>query len=214
MPDFDGAPGRIPYTDLPFNERDSSRSYAAVVEEHEIDFMSLVGDRLSRFGACALLDMACGNSTFSAEIGRQHPGAQLTRVDLYTDEERGYDASNDPPNVTFLQGDCDSALDLPDQSFDLIVTTWGPARYDFGSTDPDLSYITEMARLLKPGGQGFSRPEGKLFAHGFDAIIRNPKYREHTMRKARHYKRITEEGFRVFFHEDPNCARIYAPGGP
>lgn len=200
---------RIPYSEIGFSEREGQRTYDQVADQHDFDFMGLVESKLVSQGNCSLLDIGCGNSSFGREIACAYPSAEIYTVDAYSDTDRGYTArASDPPNLHFVQAD-GSSIPFANACFDIIVTTWGPARY--GSTYPreGHSYITEIGRTLKPDGTAFSRPEGKIFTFPLQTIIEHPKFPEFLKAKATDFKTLEDAGFHLFFNDDPNRVKIY-----
>src|SRR5699024_1928801 len=98
-----------------------------------------------------VLDISCGTGlvTFSvAEIVQ--PGGSVTGVDLsegMIEEARAENEQNGMSNVSFRRMDAE-ALDLPDQSFDVVICSLGLMYFPYPG-----KAIKEMFRVLKPSGR-------------------------------------------------------------
>jgi len=98
--------------------------------------------------ASAVLDVACGRGASSFVIANEHPGTQVTAVDLLPENIAGARALyGNAPNLTYREGDA-SHLELPDASFDRVLCL--EAAFHF----PDRNrFLAELGRVVRPGGR-------------------------------------------------------------
>jgi ubiquinone/menaquinone biosynthesis C-methylase UbiE len=99
--------------------------------------------------AGAVLDVGTGPGVLLVEIARRRPDLQLTGIDLSADmvAAANRNLSRFGARATACVGDV-ADLRFPDQSFDLIVSSFSLHHWD----DPE-SAISELARVLRPGGR-------------------------------------------------------------
>src|SRR5699024_16676 len=96
------------------------------------------------------------------------PGGSVIGVDLsegMIEEARSRAADQGVKNITFKQIDAE-ALDLPDDSFDLIICSLGLMYYPY----PEKA-LSEMVRVLKPGGRAVVLVWGARKACGWAEIF-------------------------------------------
>lgn len=181
------------YHDFKFVETgEHARTYEKVCSEHRVDFKYEVGKVIAANGTCVLVDVACGNSTFGEEIADTLPDATVVTTDIYGDIERGFarEGRGDHGNYLFLQSDGDR-LPFRNSSVDIVVMTMGPNVYGYGDYTDDESYITEVARILAPGGMAYLRPESSHLLWNEEQLLRighSPDSR--MIQKRRHYDQI------------------------
>jgi ubiquinone/menaquinone biosynthesis C-methylase UbiE len=96
-----------------------------------------------------VLDLGCGDGTTALPSARR--GAEVLGVDIASNlvaagSERA--AAEGLTNLRFQEGDASHLDDLPEESFDLVVSIFGamfaPKPYDVAK---------EMARVIRPGGR-------------------------------------------------------------
>jgi ubiquinone/menaquinone biosynthesis C-methylase UbiE len=96
----------------------------------------------------AVLDVGTGPGVLLQELARLRPDLRLTGVDLsadmITNATRNLAAH---PNATAQVGDV-TALPFPDESFDLVVSSFSAHHWDH----PEAA-VPELARVLRPGGR-------------------------------------------------------------
>lgn len=101
--------------------------------------------------AGAVLDVGTGPGVLLAEIAGRRPDLHLTGIDLSADmvaaAERNLNQFG--ARATVRVGDV-TDLPFPDQSFDLIVSSFSLHHWD----DPETA-VPELARVLRPGGRAF-----------------------------------------------------------
>jgi len=134
-----------------------------------------------------LLDVACGTGRFLREVRRTYPAMSLTGLDLsqpyLSEAERHLDGLRP---VHWIAANAES-IPLADASQDIVTTI-----YLFHELPPDVrrTVISEMARVLKPGGllvfidslQRGDRPGGwDGFLEGFPERFHEPYYRHYTI---------------------------------
>ncbi len=115
------------------------------------------------------LDIATGTGDLAILIADRAPGIRVTGLDLSRDmlavAEEKVRRRGLQERVTLVEGNA-LKLPFPDQSFDLVTCGFGLRNF------PDLPQaLSEMRRVLKPGGRALSlevsRPQNKLFWWGF-----------------------------------------------
>jgi len=97
----------------------------------------------------AVLDVGTGPGVLLVEIARRRSDLRLTGVDLSSDMAAAAERnlSEFGARATTCVGDV-TDLPFPDQSFDLIVSSFSLHHWD----DPDAA-VPELARVLRPGGR-------------------------------------------------------------
>lgn len=98
-----------------------------------------------------VLDISCGTGLVTIPVAEiVQPNGSVTGVDLskgMIEEARSRAENEGIGNVTFKRMDAE-ALDLPDNSFDLVICSLGLMYFP----NPDKA-LEEMYRVLKPGGR-------------------------------------------------------------
>lgn len=96
-----------------------------------------------------VLDLGCGDGTTAVPIAQR--GATVTGIDIAENlvaAGKARAAAADLNNLAFRQGDASDLADVPDETFDLVVSMFGamfaPRPYDVAS---------EMFRVTKHGGR-------------------------------------------------------------
>ena len=96
-----------------------------------------------------VLDLGCGDGTTAvpeANLGGQVTGVDIARNLVEAGNKRASELGL--TNLTFQEGDATDLRDLPDQSFDLVVSIFGamfaPKPFDVAK---------EMVRVTRPGGR-------------------------------------------------------------
>jgi ubiquinone/menaquinone biosynthesis C-methylase UbiE len=97
----------------------------------------------------AVLDVGTGPGVLLAEIARRRPDLQLTGIDLSADmvAAANRNLSHLGASATARVADVID-LPFPDQSFDLIVSSFSLHHWD----NPEAA-VPELARVLRPGGR-------------------------------------------------------------
>ncbi len=194
-----------------FKEADTQRTLATVSAQHAVDFAGFVGECLQRDGSVSVLDIGSGNSGFCTELAALYPDGEFFQVDPCSDSERNFDSALRPKNVHFVQGD-GNQLPFRDDQFDLITTTWAACAYSPANfVELPTSYVTEIARVLKPAGFASVKPEVSWFSYmPLERIVEECGFNlPRVCRIARDYRQIIAEGTRVHFMDEPNRARMY-----
>lgn len=93
-----------------------------------------------------LLDFGCGNFLLGLELTVQNPDLIVTGIDVISDQNLDLSEIEKSKQLEFKQYD-PGALPFPDQSFDLAL-----ASSSLHHTDDPEFYVTELKRILKPGG--------------------------------------------------------------
>ncbi len=96
-----------------------------------------------------VLDLGCGDGTTalpSARLGADVLGVDIARNLVDAGNRRAQEAGL--PNLRFQQGDATDLGDLPDRSFDLVVSIFGAM---FAPKPADVA--KEMVRVTRPGGR-------------------------------------------------------------
>jgi tocopherol O-methyltransferase len=95
-----------------------------------------------------VLEVACGRGASSFVLAHEHPGTQVTAVDLLPENIAvARTLYGNAPNLRFCEGDA-MRLDLPDASFDRVLCL--EAAFHF----PDRSlFLAELHRIVRPGGR-------------------------------------------------------------
>jgi len=111
----------------------------------------------------SVLDVGCGTGEITARLAELFPQASLLGIDLEEPHlERAREkAAAFGERVKFLKGDA-LALHLPDAQFDLVVS-----RHVLQALPDAPRAVSEMARVLKPGGRLHTIAEdyGMLWCH-------------------------------------------------
>jgi ubiquinone/menaquinone biosynthesis C-methylase UbiE len=95
-----------------------------------------------------ILDVGCGTGRMTREIAAKYPHSQVIGIDRSAEIiAKARDASNCFPNPNFRVGDVE-LLELPDRSIDFVS-----ARLLFQHLPQPLTALTEIYRVLKPGGK-------------------------------------------------------------
>lgn len=112
-----------------------------------------------------ILDVACGDGYYSRKMAAS--GARVAAIDLEPSRIRNARTYHNVPGVDYWLADAE-ALPFPDRTFDKVVSVCALEHFH----DPQ-SAITEMRRVLKPGGI--------LVLHVDSFTYRNisPELREH-----------------------------------
>ncbi len=122
----------------------------------------------------SVLDVATGTADLAIAIARAIPSARVTGMDIAAEMlEIGRKKTRDQgleSQVTLEVGDAEN-LPYPDDSFDAITVAFGVRNFE------DLERgISEMSRVLKPGGRlfvlEFSQPKGWLFRPAFQLYFK------------------------------------------
>jgi ubiquinone/menaquinone biosynthesis C-methylase UbiE len=113
-----------------------------------------------------VLDVGCGPGYLTRLAARAvAPDGSALGVDASPSMTSYATKRTREPNCTFSQG-LGEALDLPDASFDIVVTSLAVHHIP---EDARAAAIGEMYRVLRPGGRvliaDFSPPRGKLSLH-------------------------------------------------
>ena len=99
-----------------------------------------------------ILDLGTGSGYLSFPIAKEHPGCEVTGLDIVSDALKANQTRADKEgikNLTFVSYD---GIDFPleDDSFDLVVTRYSLHHF------PDIDHsIGEVSRVLKSGGRLF-----------------------------------------------------------
>ncbi len=119
-----------------------------------------------------ILDIATGTGDVAFELHRRFPEADILGIDLSEGmldvAKRKLSSMNDlsRSHISFRQGDS-LALDLPDNSRDLITVAYGVRNFEHLKQGYE-----EMSRVLRPGGMlcviELARPEKGLTRAGYD----------------------------------------------
>lgn len=116
-----------------------------------------------------ILDVGCGVGTITTGFAKYAPQGAVVGVDISADvldKARELAAEAGPGSVTFELGNVLAGLPYPDNSFDVVFCS--QVLGHFASPDHVVQGISEMRRVLKPGGlvaareaafQHFSPPE-------------------------------------------------------
>lgn len=100
-----------------------------------------------------VLDLACGPANQLAQVARVNPNAQFLGVDASAsmlDLAHATVARDGLDHVGFAAGYIQSLPDLPDDSFDLVMSTM--SLHHLPDTATLAASLREAARVLKPGG--------------------------------------------------------------
>ena len=121
----------------------------------------------------AILDLATGTGDVALKLAERFGDAEILGVDLSEGmlaiaRDKAADANR--RNISFQRGDC-LALDLPDNSFDMLTIAYGVRNFE------DLNKgFREFFRVLRPGGTfmilELSRPERQPARIGYDLYSR------------------------------------------
>jgi ubiquinone/menaquinone biosynthesis C-methylase UbiE len=95
-----------------------------------------------------ILDVGCGTGRMAREIAVQYTRSQVIGIDRSAEIiAKARDSSNCLPNLSFRVGDVE-LLEFPDRSIDFVS-----ARLLFQHLPQPLTALTEIYRILKPGGK-------------------------------------------------------------
>ncbi|CAG8809279.1 21230_t:CDS:2, partial [Dentiscutata erythropus] len=91
-----------------------------------------------------VLEFGCGTGTWVTEVATEYPNTEFYVVDF------NISASNaDNDNIKFIKCDILKKLPFPDNEFDYIFSR---DQYNFYGKNTFYEYLSEIFRLLKPGG--------------------------------------------------------------
>jgi len=148
---------RIPEPDLVMDDPDKVAAFTRAGREdgimapvylyHCAQILSVVrpGDRVA--------DLGCGPATQLAMAARLQPEASFVGIDLsdeMLERARAHTSEQGLDNVDFHRGDITALTEFGDASFDAVVST--VALHQLDSVSAFRSCLSEVARLLKPGG--------------------------------------------------------------
>lgn len=190
---------------------DTMRSYDQVARLHGLDFVALATGIVAAKGSCVVADMGCGNSTFGIDLAERVPGVETIGLDRVSASDRN--TYRDPRLAAQreITANCNS-VPLPDESCDLIVSTWATSFYGVqgGFEKSPTTYISEAGRLLTPGGVGSFVPEhfSLDFVLSADTTALNRLRAESpfSRRKADGYIQLRNDGFSL--EQDTTLKRI------
>lgn len=116
-----------------------------------------------------VLDVSCGTGLVTIPLADiVKPGGSVTGVDLsegMIKEATSRSAEQEIDNITFARMDAE-ALDLPDNSFDLVICSLGLMYFPY----PEKA-LKEMYRVLKPGGHAAALVWGERSKCGWAEIF-------------------------------------------
>jgi SAM-dependent methyltransferase len=150
------------------------------------DVGTLLLDLVSLPSTGLLLDVGCGSGQTLEWFERLHPDWRTVGLDLAPE---GLAAAR-ARGLKILRA---SALDVPlsSQSADLVITLDVLQHVPLGGGD--ITMLSEIARVLKPGGYLFVRTNAQAFPHTAD----DPIFHFHKYRPTELRRKLADAGFRI-----------------
>lgn len=135
----------------------------------------------------ALLDVGCGSGQTMTWLGRQFPGRRRIGLDVAW---HGVAAARGAQVGAVCLGSA-VALPIPDRSIDLAVTL--DVLQHLPLDGGDIAALTELRRVLKPGGHLFVRTNAQAFPHTAD----DHEYNFHKYEVPEFHAKLVHVGFSV-----------------